>query len=67
MLVQLTVIQPYSIVYQILMTGGNTFPLYVEVNVGCSSSVVIQPPAGALYSDPIIFDQDTGEHEVMIG
>jgi hypothetical protein len=48
------------------MTGGNNFPFYVKISVGCSSSVVISPPA-PLFTDPIIFDQDTGEHEVTIG
>ena len=63
--VPLDAILKYSVIYQIFMTGGNSFYHYVDFDVICSNSVVILPP-GALYTDPIIFDQDTNDHEVTI-
>ena len=47
------------------MTGGNTFNYHVDIDVGCSNLVSIVPPL-LLYSDPIEFDQDTGDHELEI-
>ena len=47
------------------MSGGNSFNYYVEIDVQCSSQVNILPPL-VLYTDPVEFDQDTGEHELEI-